>query len=79
MGECFSLPDDITQADPQIVADHPVHANLFIGTGVVRQHDAHSLPPLLSLHQYCVSTKELQLVHLGLKRKSYCESQCYHV
>lgn len=65
---CFSSPDDITQSDPQIVADHPVHANLFIGAGVVRQHNAHSLPPLLTLHQHCVSTEELQLVHLGLKR-----------
>lgn len=63
---CFYIPDDVTQADPQIVADHPVHANFFVRTGVIRQHNTHSLAPLLSFHQHCVSTEELQLIHFGL-------------
>lgn len=59
MSTSIYSPDDIAQSHPQVVADHPVHANLFIGTGVVGQHDADGLPPLLSLHQHCVTTKEL--------------------
>lgn len=63
---CLLLPDDVAQSDPQVVADYPVHANLLIRAGVVRQNDAHSLPPLLPLHEHCVTTEELQLIHLGL-------------
>ena len=66
---CVGLPDDVAQADPQVVTDHPVHADLLIGAGVVGQDDAHRLPPLLSLHQNCVSTEQLQFVHLGLHGK----------
>lgn len=68
-GRCVCVlfpPDDISQTDPQVVADHPVHANLLVGAGVVRQHDTHGLSPLLPLHQHCVSAEELQLVHFRL-------------
>lgn len=61
-------PDDISQADSQVVADHSVHADLLVGAGVVREHDAYRLPSLLSFHQHCVSPEQLQLVHLGLGR-----------
>lgn len=60
-------PDDITQSDPQVVADHPVHSNFFIRACIIRQYNAHSLASLFALHQYCVTTEELQFIHLGLE------------
>lgn len=62
------IPDYISQADPQVVTDHPVHADLLVGAGVIREHDAHRLPPLLALQQHSVPSEELQFVHLSLPR-----------
>lgn len=63
------LPDNIAQSNPQVIADHPVHADLFIRAGVIRKHNAYRLPSLLPLHQHCVPTEKLQLIHFCLRHK----------
>lgn len=60
------LPDDITKADTQVVARHPVHPNPLIPTGVIRQDNAHSLPPFSSSQHHGVPAEELQLLCLVL-------------
>lgn len=61
------LPDDISKANPEVIAHHPVHANFLIRAAIVGQYDANGLPPFLSLQQHSVSPEKLKLVHLGLK------------
>ena len=39
----------IAQPHPQVVPHHAVHPDLLVAHGVVRQHDAHALLPLLTL------------------------------
>lgn len=69
-------PDNITKAHPEVVADHPVHANLFVRAGVIGQDDANSLPPFLALQQHCVPPKELELIHLCLKSRENVIGTC---
>lgn len=61
------LPDDISEAHPKVVADHPVHAHLLVRAGVVGQYDADCFPPFLALQQHGVPPEKLKLIHLGLQ------------
>lgn len=61
------LPDDISKANPEVIAHHPVHAYFLIGAAIVGQYDANGLPPFLALQQHSVPPEKLKLVHLGLQ------------
>lgn len=61
-----SIPDDITEANSQVVARHPVHPNPLVPAGVIRQDDAHGLPSLPSSQHHGVPAEELQLLRLIL-------------
>ena len=39
----------VAEPYPQVVPHHAVHPDLVVSDGVVRQHDAHALLPLLTL------------------------------
>ena len=52
---------DVPETDPEVVPDHAVHADLVVSDGVVRQHDAHTLLPLLALEEDRVAAEQLNI------------------
>ena len=52
---------DVPEADPEVVPDDAVHADLVVRDGVVRQHDAHALLPLLALEEDSVAAEQLNI------------------
>ena len=52
---------DVPETDPEVVPDHAVHADLVVSDGVVRQHDAHTLLPLLALEEDSVAAEQLNI------------------
>ena len=61
-----SYRNDIAQSDSQVVADHSIHANLFIRDRIVGQHNADSLLPLLAFENDSITFEQLELVHFFL-------------
>ena len=52
---------DVPETDPEVVPDDAVHADLVVSDGVVRQHDAHTLLPLLALEEDSVAAEQLNI------------------
>ena len=62
---------DVPEADAEVVPDHAVHADLVVSDGVIRQHDAHALLPLLALEEDSVAAEQLNInVIVIIKRTS---------
>ena len=62
---------DVPEADAEVVPDDAVHADLVVRDGVVRQHDAHALLPLLALEEDSVAAEQLNIdVIVIIKRTS---------
>ena len=55
----------VGEADPEVLADHLVHADVGIVAGVVGEDDADRVPALLALDEDGVPPEQLQLLHLG--------------
>lgn len=60
--------DDVRKADPQVVANDAIHADLLVGACFIRENDADGFLAALSLQQNCVSSEQLQFVHLSLRQ-----------
>lgn len=65
-----SVPDNISQTNSQIVTDTSVYSDFVIANCVVRENNANCVLPSFSLQQNCVTTKELKLIHFGLRIES---------
>ena len=50
---------DVSEPDSEVVAHHPVHPDLLVSDGVVGQHDANTLLPLLALQTFKLCNPEL--------------------
>lgn len=59
----------IAQANAQVVAHHTIHADLFIGTSVVRQNNANSFLAPFAFQQDRITAEQMQFVHLGLRQR----------
>lgn len=57
--------DNVGETDTQVLTDDLVHANGRVIARLIRQDNTHSVAPLLSLDEDRVSTKKLELLHLG--------------
>ena len=55
----------VPEPHTEVVPHHAVHPDLLVPHGVVRQHDADALLPLLPLQKDSVAPEQLELVHLG--------------
>jgi len=61
--------------DAQVVTHNAVHADLLVGAGVVREHDADRLLAALALEDHGVAAEELQLVHFRLQAEKWKSDQ----
>ena len=66
---------DVPESDPEVVPDHAVHADLVVSDGVVRQHDAHTLLPLLALEEDSVAAEQLNIASTSTYFLGYLRCQ----
>ena len=62
---------DVPETDPEVVPDHAVHADLVVSDGVVRQHDAHTLLPLLALEEDSVAAEQLNINVIVIIKRTF--------